>query len=134
MLSISIVILLYLFLWQRRLGDLMVSFLENCLGMTPEESFLVYHLHFREYKEVFLAAAMIVIFFLLLLLLFRWMTHYFKEINQGIDALLTEDDTAIQLSSEMHPFAHKLNTVKQTLKKQKEETALAEQRKNELVM
>ena len=62
------------------------------------------------------------------------MTGYFREINQGIDALLSEDVMKIQLSAEMRPFERKLNTVKQTLKKQKQETALAEQRKDELVM
>nr|WP_322101269.1 HAMP domain-containing sensor histidine kinase [Sporofaciens musculi] len=66
--------------------------------------------------------------------LFRWMTGYFKEINQGIDALLSEDMMQIHLSPEMQPFERKLNTVKKTLEDQKQETALAEQRKNELVM
>ncbi len=62
------------------------------------------------------------------------MTRYFKEINQGIDALLIENVKKIYLSPEMLPFERKLNTVKQTLEQQKQETALAEQRKNELVM
>ena len=62
------------------------------------------------------------------------MTGYFKEINQGIDALLAEDVRKIHLSAEMRPFERKLNAVKQTLEKQKQETALAEQRKDELVM
>ena len=66
--------------------------------------------------------------------LFQWMTRYFKEIDQGIDALLSEDAGQIHLSPEMLPFERKLNTVKQTLEKQKQETALAEQRKDELVM
>lgn len=60
------------------------------------------------------------------------MTEYFKEINQGIDALLSENVRKIHLSAEMRPFERKLNAVKQTLEKQ--ETALAEQRKDELVM
>ena len=70
----------------------------------------------------------------MLLLLFRWLTKYFREINLGIDNLLAEDEKKIRLSPEMLPFEYKLNTVKQKLKEQKEATALAEQRKDELVM
>lgn len=62
------------------------------------------------------------------------MTRYFEEINQGIEALLADDENQIQLSPEMLPFERKLNTVKRTLAERKAETALAEQRKDELVM
>lgn len=66
--------------------------------------------------------------------IFRWVTGYFREVNQGIESLLADDEKQIQLSSEMLPFERKLNSVKQTLAERKMETALAEQRKDELVM
>ena len=47
---------------------------------------------------------------------------------------MSEDNKKIRLSPEMLPFEDKLNTVKQNLKQQKEATALAERRKDELVM
>lgn len=47
---------------------------------------------------------------------------------------MAEDEKKISLSPEMLPFEWKLNTVKQNLQQQKEATALAEQRKDELVM
>ena len=62
------------------------------------------------------------------------MTRYFEEINQGIETLLADDENQIRLSPEMLPFERKLNTVKRTLAERKAETALAEQRKDELVM
>lgn len=99
-----------------------------------EETLLFYHYHLRRYKEIFFALAIVLIFLLLLLLLFRWMTQYFKEINHGIDALLLEDESPIHLSPEMLPFETKLNTIKQTLQAQKKEAALAERKKDELVM
>jgi len=95
---------------------------------------MIYFYYFRSYREVFFAAAITFVFAFLLLRLFRWMTKYFKEIDQGIDALQVDDSKAIRLSPEMLPFESKLNAVKQTLERQKAETALAEQRKNELVM
>ena len=66
--------------------------------------------------------------------IFRWVTGYFREVNQGIESLLADDEKQIQLSPEMLPFERKLNSVKQTLAERKMENALAEQRKDELVM
>lgn len=102
--------------------------------MEHEEAFLIYHYNFRGYKEIFFVVAIVVVFLILLLLLFRWLTKYFREINAGIDNLVAEDEKKISLSPEMLPFEWKLNTVKQNLQQQKEATALAEQRKDELVM
>ncbi len=132
--SVCVVFGLYLFLWKERFGNWVVSFLEFFMKIEHEKAFLIYHNNFRGYKEIFFIAAIIVIFLLFLLLLFRWMTRYFKEINQGIDALLEDNGDQIHLSPEMFPFEYKLNTVKETLTRQKEETTLAERRKDELVM
>ena len=134
LLSVLIVVAIYLFLWKRRLGDVIVYLLEFFLQMEHEEAFLIYHNNFRGYKEIFFTVAIITIFLLLLLFLFRWITRYFKEINGGIDSLLEDDESKICLSREMLPFECKLNNVKQNLKQQKEATALAERRKDELVM
>jgi two-component system sensor histidine kinase VanS len=129
-----IVIGIYLFIWQERVGDWIVSLLKLFMKLKHEEAFFVYHKYFRGYKEVFFAAAIIIVFFFLQWYLFRWVTRYFKEINQGIDSLLEDDKEEIHLSPEMIPFEQKLNTVKWTLEKRKAETELAEQRKDDLVM
>ena len=78
--------------------------------------------------------AVLLIFTVLMVRIFRWVTGYFREVNQGIESLLADDEKQIQLSPEMLPFEQKLNSVKQTLAERKMETALAEQRKDELVM
>jgi len=132
--SVAAVIVLYLFLWRQRGGNLIVWFLEHFIRMEHEQAFLIYHYYFRNCKEIFFAAAILLIFISLLYFLFRWMTRYFQEINQGIDALLAENIEKIHLSAEMFPFEHKLNAVKRTLEKQRQETILAERRKDELVM
>ena len=134
LLSVAIVIALYFFIWKERFGDWIVSILELVGKMEHEEAFYIYHYNFRGYKEIFFVVAIVAIFLILLFLLFRWLTKYFREINLGIDNLLAEDEKKIRLSPEMLPFEYKLNTVKDKLKEQKEATALAEQRKDELVM
>ena len=102
--------------------------------MKHEAAFYYYSDHFRGNKEIFFAVAVLLIFTVLMVRIFRWVTGYFREVNQGIESLLADDEKQIQLSPEMLPFERKLNSVKQTLAERKRETALAEQRKDELVM
>ena len=132
--SAAVVVGLYLFVWKQRMGDWIVWLLETLFKMGHEDAFYYYSDHFRGNKEIFFAAAVLLIFTVLLVRIFRWVTGYFSEVNQGIEALLTDDENQIQLSPEMLPFERKLNTVKRTLAERKAETALAEQRKDELVM
>lgn len=132
--SIVVVVGLYLFIWKQRIGDLIVWILETVLDMKHEAAFYYYSNHFRGNKEIFFAVAVLLIFTVLMVRIFRWVTGYFREVNQGIESLLADDEKQIQLSPEMLPFERKLNSVKQTLAERKMETALAEQRKDELVM
>ena len=132
--SVAAVIILYVFFWKQRIGDWIVWLLQHFMNMGQEEAFWIYHQYFRSHEEVYFAIAIIFIFTILLWRLFRWMTQYFREINGGIDNLLAEKIKQIHLSPEMLPFERKLNTIKRTLEKQKHDTALAEQRKDELVM
>ena len=129
-----VVIALYLFLWKRRGGDLVVWLMERWLDVTHEEAFYLYHDYFRSYKEIFFGVAIVLVFLLMLWYLFRWMTRYFREIDQGIDSLLSEQAEQIQLSPEMEPFERKLNSVRSILDQRERAARSAEQRKNELVL
>lgn len=134
LISTAIVILLYLFLWKERMGEWIIHLIELRMDIDHEDAFYVYNDYFRGIKEVFFAAAIVLIFLLLLVFLFRWLTRYFKEINQGIDCLLSDREEQIQLSQEMRPFEIKLNTVQNILTQREQAARAAEQRKNELVM
>lgn len=133
-LSVLIVAALYRLLWKRRMGDVIVWFLVNVLDMGIQEAFYFYADHFRLNKDLFFCGAAFLVFAVMLWLVFRGMSRYFSEINQGIESLLTDDGEPIRLSPEMLPFERKLNAVKRTLAERKEATALAERRKDELVM
>lgn len=132
--STAIVILLYLFLWKERMGEWIIRLIELWMDIDHEDAFYVYSDYFRGIKEVFFAAAIVLIFLLLLVFLFRWLTRYFREINQGIDCLLSDREEQIRLSQEMQPFEIKLNTVQNILIHREQAARAAEQRKNELVM
>lgn len=132
--SVAAVMALYLLVWKQRMGDWVVWLLENGFRMDRQDAFYYYNDHFRGNKELFFAAAILLVFMVLLWRIFRWVTGYFSEVNRGIESLLAEDGKQVRLSPEMLPFERKLNTVKKTLERQREETALAERRKDELVM
>ena len=132
--STAIVILLYLFLWKERMGEWIIRLIELWMDIDHEDAFYVYSDYFRGIKEVFFAAAIVLIFLLLLVFLFRWLTRYFREINQGIDCLLSDREEQIRLSQEMQPFEIKLNTIQNILIQREQAARAAEQRKNELVM
>lgn len=132
--SIAIVVGLYLLIWKQRVGDWIVWLLENVFQINHEDAFFYYHVYFRGNKEIFFTISVLVIVIILMVRIFRWVTGYFREINQGIESLLTDDENKIILSPEMQPFERKLNSVKRTLEKRKREVSLAEQRKDELVM
>ena len=134
LISTAIVILLYLFLWKERMGEWILRLIELWMDIDHEDAFYVYNDYFRGIKEVFFAAAIVLIFLLLLVFLFRWLTRYFREINQGIDCLLSDREEQIRLSQEMQPFEIKLNTVQNILIHREQAARAAEQRKNELVM
>lgn len=133
-LSVFLVAALYQLLWKRRMGSWIVWFLINVMNMSPQNAFYFYSDHFRLNKNLFFCAAVFVVFAGMLWMLFRGMSRYFSEINQGIESLLADSETQIHLSPEMLPFERKLNMVKRTLEERKKETAQAERRKDELVM
>ena len=133
-LSVAIVAALYRLFWKRRMGNWVVWFLQNVLGMDFEGAYYFYNDHFRGNKDLLFCIAIFLVFAFMLWRVFRGMSRYFGEINRGIESLLADDGEQIHLSPEMLPFERKLNAVKRTLAERKEQTALAERRKDELVM
>ncbi len=129
-----VISVLYTFLWRNNGGDWIVSIFRRSFRIDYYGALGLYQQIFRNNRNIIWMAAIAIIFFILLRFFLNWFTHYFNMINQGIDALLNEDESEIQLLPEMSAIEKKLNTVKQTLEKRKLEVRLAEQRKNDLVM
>lgn len=53
LLSVAAVILLYLFLWKQRGGNLVITLLVTFTTLEYEQAFYIYHNYFRGYKEIF---------------------------------------------------------------------------------
>lgn len=127
------VALFYRFVWFNRGANLIVHLLESLFAMSYDDALRTYWLVFRNNALIIWMAAISLAFLLLLRFLLRWFTHYFDQINQGINALL-DDEAEIHLPAEMQETERKLEAVKQTLKRRALEAELAERRKNDLVM
>ena len=125
--------ILYTFIWRGRGGEWIVSAFQKMFKMDYINATNLYQQIFKNNLNVIWLIAVLAIFFVLLRFALNWFTKYFEIINQGIDALLS-DDTEIHLPPEMMATERKLNTVKQELKQRTLEAKLAEQRKNDLVM
>ena len=131
--SVGILFILYTFLWYRRVGDIIVWYLNQFWGIGYEEATYLYQELFRDNRDIIWVVAFVLIFLVLLRVVLNWFTGYFDMVNQGVDALL-EDDMEIRMPVEMAATERKLRAVKSELKQRTLEAQLAEQRKNDLVM
>ena len=132
--SIAVIALLYLFVLRGRFANFLVAIIQIVFSMDFEEARQFYVRNFRNYMDVFIVISVIIVFFIIFRIYINWFTKYFTEINNGVDALLEDNDDEVRLSPELAATEKKINTIKHTLHKRKTDAQLAEQRKNDLVV
>ena len=89
---------------------------------------------FMDHKTVFLVIGFIILFLIFYNLLVKRMLHYLSSVETAIDAIQREDDEQIVLVPELKPLEDKLMALRATLKRKEMETAISEQKKNDLVV
>ena len=89
---------------------------------------------FMDHKSVFLVIGFIILFLIFYNLLVKRMLHYLSSVEAAIDAIQREDDEQIVLVPELKPLEDKLMALRATLKRKEMETAISEQKKNDLVV
>ena len=89
---------------------------------------------FMDHKTVFLVIGFIILFLIFYNLLVKRMLHYLSSVEAVIDAIQREDDEQIVLVPELKPLEDKLMALRATLKRKEMETAISEQKKNDLVV
>ena len=89
---------------------------------------------FMDHKTVFLVIGFIILFLIFYNLLVKRMLHYLNSVEAAIDAIQREDDEQIVLVPELKPLEDKLMALRATLKRKEMETAISEQKKNDLVV
>jgi two-component system sensor histidine kinase VanS len=133
-LTFLIIFVLYSRFWFGRVGDWIVSFLQDAFHLEYWDAWNIYNYGMRENAYLIIFAAVAVCFLLLFRVSLSRFIRYFNEIDQGLDKLIQGYDKEISLSQEMAPMERKLNVLRQTLEKRELEAKLAEERKNNLVM
>lgn len=132
--SVAIIWLLYRVFFFGNFSNWVIALLENVFGMEYADAWQLYVRVFRANSDLFFFAAAIVVFFVIFRAYLNWFTRYFVEINRGIDVLIKEDDGDVALSPELSATERKINTIKRTLAKRKQDTQFAEQQKNDLIV
>lgn len=128
-----IIFILYASIWHIRGGNWVVSAFQRLFGMNRSNAENLYTQIFRNNSDLIWIIAITIVFFILLRTILNWFAAYLSMVNQGIDALLS-DDSKIDFPSEMAETERKLTAVKTELRERTLEAELANQRKNELVM
>lgn len=135
MIAIVFVVFLRLFIQRQRVvGDWIVNFLKKSFYLDHQDAMTIYQYTIRNNMELLLFTAIAICFFFLCRILLSKFMRYFDEINNEIDALIQGKEKQIELSAEMAFMERKLNTLKYTLEKREQDSKLAEQRKNDIVM
>ena len=131
--ALAIVFIFYKLVWQGNGGDWLVLKFQQILGMDYWAAFMLYHNMFQNHSSFLWTAAIAVVFFLLLRTIMNWFEKYLDLVNEGIDALLSEDQE-IRFPPEMRATEQQLREVQTELKKRALDVQLAEQRKNDLIV
>lgn len=117
-----------------RFANFMVGILNRFIYHDYDRALEVYQLIFRNRLEWFWLMGLFAVFLVSMWIYLRNFTKYFYEINRGIDALIEENPGEVILSPELSLTERKINYIRHTLEQRKSEAAVAEQRKNDLVV
>lgn len=117
-----------------RLGNWVVGFLQNIFRFSYEDAYYFHDHYIRGNKSILLFITAIILAWLFLRILIGFMTKYFDEISRGLDELVEETDSKIELSEEMNFLEYRMNYCKDILRKRSKEIKVSEERKNDLVV
>lgn len=128
-----IVFALYRIFWFGRGADFIVYLFQRYLRLNYDSALTLYRQVFRNWAALIWGIVVIMVFGLLFRVAINWYVEYLVLIGRGIDALIS-DETETNLPIELLSLERKLDNVRLALKQRSMEAALAEQRKNDLVM
>lgn len=118
----------------RKFANGVVYLFQHVLRMDYDAALELYRRTFRDHWSMLVLLFIAAVFFLIFRIYLNWFTKYFDEINTGMNTLLKENGEDVSLSPELLPLERKMNTVKHTVEKQKQDILESEQRKNDLIM
>lgn len=132
--TILIIGAVYLFILKDNFANFIVAILDRFVFHDRDDAVVAYLKTFKAYEIWLFLIAFSGVLFIIFRRYLNSILKYFKEINRGIDTLVSEDDKDIALPPELASTERRINSIRSTLIKRKTDAERAEQRKNDLVM
>ena len=84
-------------------------------------------------KIYFMGAGFLLLFSFFFYFVLSRITQYLKEINQGIENILSDFNEPVRFKPALRPLEDSLNEIKMTIRRQEQEAIESEKKKNDLV-
>ena len=133
-LAVLCIWILYSFIFYGNFANWVVAAYQKVFLLDYDAALHLYQWTFRNYMEIIFIIAISIVFFIIFRIYLNWFTKYFEEVNSGLDNLMNENAAEISLSPELLPIERKMNTIRHTIAKQKNDILVTEQRKNDLIV
>lgn len=114
-------------------ANLFVQFMKD-MNVSEETAVNLYWQLIGDNKVFFMILGFLALFSLFFYIALSKMTKYLDQVGDGIENILSDSAEPIHLITELRPLEMKLNEIKNTLKRQEQEAAQVEQKKNDLVL
>ena len=85
-------------------------------------------------KIYFMGAGFLLLFSFFFYFVMSRITQYLKEINQGIENILSDFNEPVRFKPALRPLEDSLNEIKMTIRRQEQEAIESEKKKNDLVV
>lgn len=85
-------------------------------------------------KDFFLVVGFLCLFSIFFYIALSKMVAYLKQVEAGIDNIVCDSTESIEMITELKPIEHRLNEIKDILKKQELDAIEGEKKKNDLVV
>ena len=120
-------------IYNTKFATAFVKILTSC-NVSQQKAIALYWKLIGNNKDLFTMLGFLLLFSLFFYIALSNMTKYLREIEKGIENILTESQEPVHLITELKPIENRLNRIKETLGKREQEAEEAESRKNDLVV
>lgn len=102
--------------------------------MSEETATRLYWQLIGDNKVFFMILGFLLLFSLFFYVALSKMTRYLEQVEDGIENIISASDQPIRLITELRPIEDRLNEIKETIKRQEDEAAQVEQKKNDMLL
>ena len=120
-------------IYNESFGKVFVKILTN-FNVEESEAIKMYWKVFGHNKDMFMLIGFLVLFSIFFYIALSKMTKYLRKIEVGIENIISDSTEPVHLITELKPIEKRLNEIKETLNRQKQEAIESENRKNDLVV